>query len=101
MKRFTVFDSGGQPRAQVEADAVPAHVLAAWERFQPYTLQEEDVTAEAALREVHQRRLREYPPLADFVDAYYHQSVNQDATHMQTYLDKVSAVKARHPKPPP
>lgn len=44
------------------------------------------------------KREAEYPPLSDFVDAFYW-SQNGDPSKMQAYLAAVKAVKARYPKP--
>lgn len=47
-----------------------------------------------------ERRHAEYPPLADFVDAYV-QERNGDSAPMADYLAKVAAVKAKFPKTKP
>lgn len=44
------------------------------------------------------QRVLNYPPLQDFVDAYYW-SQNGDPSQMQNYLARVTAVKNQHPKP--
>jgi hypothetical protein len=46
------------------------------------------------------RQLRrvEYPPLADYVDALFHQQ-NGDSSQMDMYWAKVQAVKDKYPKP--
>jgi len=45
-----------------------------------------------------QLRAGEYPPLAEFADAYYWQQQG-DSTKMEAYLAKLASVKAAHPKP--
>ncbi len=46
----------------------------------------------------HEARSLEYPPIADFADAYYWKE-NGDPQKMQDYLRRVASVKAKHPKP--
>ena len=48
-------------------------------------------------KEYQKRRMDSYPPLTDFVDAYYHEK-NGDASKMTAYWEKVDAVKAQFPK---
>lgn len=60
------------------------------------TQNEIDACLEA--NEYKKLRAAEYPPLADYVDALYHQSTGNDAL-MQTYWSNVAAVKAKYPKP--
>jgi hypothetical protein len=43
------------------------------------------------------KRVKEYPPLADFVDAYYW-AQNGDDTKMTAYIEKCAAVKDKYPK---
>ena len=43
------------------------------------------------------KRQSEYPPLADFADAYYW-AQNGDNTKMTAYIDKCEAVKTKYPK---
>jgi hypothetical protein len=43
-------------------------------------------------------RQSEYPPLAEFADAVYWQAMG-DESKMQAWLDAVSAVKNKYPKP--
>ena len=52
------------------------------------------VAAYAALSYAEKRR-QEYPPLADFTDAW----VKNDQTALDTYRSKCLAVKAKYPKP--
>ena len=42
-------------------------------------------------------RVKEYPSLADFADAYYW-AQNGDDTKMTAYIDKCEAVKTKYPK---
>ena len=48
-------------------------------------------------KEYQHNRMNEYPPLAEFVDAYYHEK-NGDTSLMASYWEKVEAVKAKYPK---
>ena len=100
MKRFKLMQAGvADPVCQVEVEEQPlASTLDAWAAMGG-TIVEEDITAEASLREVYRRRRREYPPLEDFADAYFHLRVNNDQSVMEAYLQRVAAVKARFPKP--
>lgn len=43
-------------------------------------------------------RKKRYPPQEDFIDAYYHLTVNNDDTHMKSYIEKVKKVKSDVPK---
>lgn len=43
------------------------------------------------------KRKREYPPLEDFVDAFYWMQKG-DSAMMDAYIAKCDAVKAKHPK---
>jgi hypothetical protein len=43
------------------------------------------------------KRVKEYPSLADFVDAYYW-AQNGDDTKMTAYIEKCAAVKDKYPK---
>ena len=45
-----------------------------------------------------QCRAQEYPPLQEFVDAYYWQQKGDDKL-MEQYLAKVKEVKEKYPKP--
>lgn len=47
-----------------------------------------------------QMRQEEYPPIGDFIDAYYWQTMG-DLAPMQEYLSKVGEIKAKYPKPTP
>jgi hypothetical protein len=51
-------------------------------------------------REYITQRVLDYPPLADFADAFYWQQQGDD-TKMTAYLKRIEAVKQRHPKPEP
>ena len=42
-------------------------------------------------------RLAEYPPIADFIDAYYWEKLG-DSSLMEQYIEKVTAVKDKYPK---
>lgn len=44
------------------------------------------------------KRQAEYPPLADFADAYYW-AQNGDNTKMTAYIEKCDEVKSKYPKP--
>jgi hypothetical protein len=60
-----------------------------------------DVEAVQAYVDAHAyiaKRQAEYPPLADFADAYYW-SQNGDNTKMTAYLEKCDEVKSKYPKP--
>jgi hypothetical protein len=43
------------------------------------------------------KRAAEYPPLADFVDAYYW-AQNGDDTKMTAYIEKCAEIKDKYPK---
>ena len=43
------------------------------------------------------KRVKEYPPLADFVDAYYW-AQNGDDTKMTAYIEKCAEIKDKYPK---
>lgn len=61
----------------------------------------EEILAESdRLKEVayKQCRLEEYPPLEEFVDAYYWQQKGNDKL-MENYMKRVEEVKAKYPKP--
>lgn len=45
--------------------------------------------------QVQENRKREYPPIADFADAW----VKQDDEALEEYRQKCLAVKAKYPKP--
>jgi hypothetical protein len=49
-------------------------------------------------REYITKRRAEYPPLADFADAYFWQQQGDD-TKMRAYMNRIDAIKARYPKP--
>ena len=44
------------------------------------------------------RRRGEYPPLEDLADAMFH-AKNGDQSKLETYMQRVAAVKAKFPKP--
>jgi hypothetical protein len=48
-------------------------------------------------KEYARKRVKEYPSLADFVDAYYW-AQNGDDTKMTAYIEKCAAVKDKYPK---
>lgn len=100
MKRFKLMQDGvDYPVCQVEVESEPLpSTLAVWAQMGGQVVVE-DITAEFALRQVHQARVREYPPLADLADALFHQQVNGDDSFLTAYFSKVAAVKAKHPKP--
>jgi hypothetical protein len=43
------------------------------------------------------KRVKEYPPLTDFVDAYYW-AQNGDDTKMTAYIEKCAEIKDKYPK---
>lgn len=46
----------------------------------------------------HIDRMGAYPPIADFIDAYYHAEKTGDKSLMDAYISKIDAVKAKYPK---
>lgn len=56
-----------------------------------------EAAAQDAATQYQRARKPEYPPLADFADAYYW-AQNGDDTKMQAYLAAVEAVKLKYPK---
>ena len=56
------------------------------------------IQAELDATEYQAQRVEEYPPLADFVDAYYW-AQKGDNTKMDEYVVKCDTVKAKYPKP--
>jgi hypothetical protein len=48
-------------------------------------------------KEYARKRIKEYPPLADFVDAYYW-AQNGDDTKMTAYIEKCAEIKDKYPK---
>lgn len=55
----------------------------------------EEELATNALNNVHIQRIREYPPISDFADAW----VKQDEVALEEYRQACLAVKAKYPKP--
>jgi hypothetical protein len=53
--------------------------------------------AEYDAKEYQRNRVKEYPSLADFADAYYW-SQQGDETKMTAYIEKCEAVKTKFPK---
>jgi hypothetical protein len=53
--------------------------------------------AEYDAKEYQRNRVKEYPSLADFADAYYW-AQNGDDTKMTAYIEKCDEVKAKYPK---
>jgi hypothetical protein len=53
--------------------------------------------AEYNAKEYQRNRVKEYPSLADFADAYYW-SQQGDDTKMTAYIEKCEAVKTKYPK---
>jgi hypothetical protein len=59
-----------------------------------YHPSEEELAADA-VNNVHIQRIREYPPITDFADAW----VKQDEDALEEYRQACLAVKAKYPKP--
>ena len=57
-----------------------------------------ELAAEAAATQYQRDRQPEYPALADLADALYW-SNQGDNTKLDEYYEKISAVKAKYPKP--
>ena len=47
------------------------------------------------LNSVRQKRLKEYPPIEDYIDGV----VKGDAAQIQAYIDACLAIKVKYPKP--
>jgi len=65
---------------------------------------EEDLASEIARikqaeidEEYKAKRKAEYPPISDFIDAYYWEK-HGDSTLMDEYMSKVSSIKNKFPK---
>ena len=60
--------------------------------------EEAKLQAEYVATQYQRERQPEYPPLADFADAYYwlHKG---DGTKMDVYIAACNSVKIKHPKP--
>lgn len=48
-------------------------------------------------KEYMEKRLKEYPPLSEFVDAFYWAQKGNDS-FMEIYIEKCTQVKAKYPK---
>lgn len=57
----------------------------------------DEIARQFAITEYQRQRAPEYPPLADFADAYYWAQQGDD-TKMNEYLAKIQAIKDKYPK---
>jgi hypothetical protein len=71
----------------------------AWWHHQPVPSWDELMAECERLKAVAYKQLRrdEYPPIEDFIDAYYWQQTGDDRL-MKSYWEKVQAVKSKYPK---
>ena len=80
----------------------PKNLIWISEDVEPFTEDEFNDAVEFVkqfeVKEYQVRRMNEYPALADFADAYYHQQTTGDDSKMKDYLDKVKKVKEKYPK---
>jgi hypothetical protein len=76
----------------------------AWWHHQPAPTWDELMTECERLKSIAYKDLRknEYPPIEDFIDAYYWKEKATYQDHldlMNNYINKVDAVKRKYPKP--
>lgn len=53
---------------------------------------------EGLVKDCYLRREQEYPPITDFIDAYFWEK-NGDSSLMEAYLNKIKDIKQKYPKP--
>lgn len=97
---------GSEPVWETDTDGVEILANITW--FEPNVQRLTREVVEAKLASIpddselfpshHMDRMSAYPPIADFVDAYYHAEKTGDKTLMQEYISKVDAVKLKYPK---
>ena len=95
---------GVKPENLTLSQAVPPHTITRWEGGDPQPTEAElqaawdAYVAEQNATQYQRDRKPEYPALADLADALYW-SNQGDNTKLDEYYAKVSAVKAKYPKP--
>ena len=73
----------------------------AWWHHQPVPTWDELMAECERLKSIAYKELRrnEYPPIEDFIDAYYKKEVHGVSSAMEKYLSDVHSVKLKYPKP--
>lgn len=82
---FTVYDDKIVWRSEEQGRPTEEQILA----------EEQKIIAEFEAKSYQRKRAREYPPIAEYLDAV----VKNDQEALQAYIDACNAVKAKYPKP--
>lgn len=98
MKRFDIKNLSSQQITHSYIAETAINLQPEWGEVGSYEILESDISADYALEQCRLNRLKAYPALGDFADAFVKMQ-NGDSTAMDAYVAACLAVKAQFPKP--